>query len=345
MSIYRIAEIAGLSPSSVSLALRNSPKISAATKERVRQIAAAEDYRPDARLNELMARMRLTRQARSQACLAVVSLYDKAKPWTGSAHHTFIYEGMANRARELGYRLEPMWLRAPGMTPRRFRGILEARGIEGMLCFGSPRVDDEFPTELGSFAIVSQGMSIRTPLHRVTGHFFNDVLQALGRLHRMGYRRPGLVISRYEDERSSHAYTGAYLAWCESQEPKPDFLPVLRMDRVADEPLSAWLQEHRPDVMLVVHDHASLGELSGFFRRQRIRVPRDLGVAVISQILEGSDFSGMRENQALIGRWAVELLVMRITNRDFGLPASPRVEMVESVWVKGKTLRRQSGIV
>jgi len=340
MSIYRIARIARLSPSAVSLALRGSPKISAATTVRIRKIAEQQGYRPDAKLNELMARMRVTGKVRDQACLAVMSLYDEPKPWTHSVHHTRIYESMNARAKELGYRLEPMWLRAPGMTPRRFRTILEARGIEGLLCFGSPSVDDEFPAELGSHAIVSQGMSIRTPLHRVTGHFFNDVLQALGRLRLMGYRRPGLVISRYEDERSSHAYTGAYLAWCESQGPRSDFPPVLRLDRVEDKPLSAWLQAHRPDVMLVVHDHASLGELSAFFRRQRIRVPTDLGVAVISQILEGSDFSGMRENQALIGRLAVELLVMRITNRDFGLPSSPRVEMVESVWVKGKSLRR-----
>jgi hypothetical protein len=36
----------------------------------------------------------------------------------------------------------------------------------------------------------------------------------------------------------------------------------------------------------------------------------------------------------------VELLVDRIANRDFGFPASPRIEMVESVWVNGASLRR-----
>jgi len=339
MSVYRIARLAGISPSAVSLALRDSPKISEATKKRVQRISRDQGYKPDARLNELMARMRLSKSLRGEACLAVVSLYDEPTPWARSVHHTRIYDGMAARAGELGYRLEPLWIRAPGMTLRRFRGILDARGIEGLLCFGSPKVDDRFPKELESYAIVTQGMSIQTPLHRVTGHFFNDVLHALDEVYRLGYRRPGLVISRYEDERSTHAYVGAYLAWCEGKLGTPGILPVLRVDQVKDEPVHSWLRRHHPDVVIFVHDHEALGELDACLKRHRIRVSSDLGVAVITQVLDGSGFSGLRENQRLIGRWAVELLVMRIMNRDFGFPASPRVEMVESLWVKGKSLR------
>jgi len=338
MSIYRIARLAGVSPSSVSLALRDSPKISAATKRRIRGIARRQGYRPDARLNELMARMRLSSALRGRACLAVVSLYDDAAPWSRSAHHARIYASMAARADELGYRLEPLWMRAPGMTHRRFRAILDARGIEGILCFGSPDVDAEFPAELRPYAVVTQGMSIRTPLHRVTGNFFNDMLHALDEVRRRGYRRPGLAISRYEDARSNHAYVGAYLGWCEGAPGGPG-LPVLRLGRVEDGPVRSWLRRCRPDVVVFVHDRESLGELASILRQQRIRVPGDLGVAAVSQILDGTGFSGLEENQRLIGRWAVELLVERMANRDFGFPASPRVEMVESLWVDGGSLR------
>jgi len=224
------------------------------------------------------------------------------------------------------------------MTYRRFRGILDARGIEGILCFGSPDVNDEFPPELRSYAIVTQGMSIRTPLHRVTGNFFNDVLHTLVEVHRRGYRRPGLVISRYEDARSTHAYAGAYLGWCECVLGNVG-LPILRLERVEDGPVQAWLESSRPDVVLFVHDHEALEEFDSFLRRHRIRVPGDLGVAAVSQILDGTRFSGLAENQGLLGRWAVELLVDRIANRDFGFPASPRIEMVEALWVNGRSLR------
>ena len=62
-------------------------------------------------------------------------------------------------------------------------------------------------------------------------------------------------------------------------------------------------------------------------------------MAVISQILEGSSFSGLQENQRMMGAWAVELLVARLMNSDFGIPATPRIEMVESEWINGTTLR------
>ena len=39
-----------------------------------------------------------------------------------------------------------------------------------------------------------------------------------------------------------------------------------------------------------------------------------------------------------MGAWAVELLADRIANRDLGVPANPRIEMVESEWIDGGSL-------
>jgi hypothetical protein len=41
-----------------------------------------------------------------------------------------------------------------------------------------------------------------------------------------------------------------------------------------------------------------------------------------------------------MGIWAVELLAARIANRDLGIPDFPRIEMVESLWKDGFSLRR-----
>jgi len=40
-----------------------------------------------------------------------------------------------------------------------------------------------------------------------------------------------------------------------------------------------------------------------------------------------------------MGERTVELLVARIANQDFGIPKTPRVEMVEGHWVEGQTIR------
>ncbi len=338
MNLRHLAKLAGLSPSAVSLALRGSPKVSDATRKRVRVLAEREGYRPDAKVVAMMTHLRRPRAVRQQACFGVISFYEGPRPWETSRHLTRIYEGMNRRADELGYRLEPFWLRAPGMTFHRFRGILDARGIEGLLSFGSPDLDQEFPAELADQAIVTVGLSIRTPLHRVTSHFYNDTVNVLDRVHQLGYRRPGLVLGRDEEARSGHAHTAAYLGWCEHRLGPGCALSVLQLERVEESPLLAWLGRARPDVLVFVHLYDMLAELRAVLRRNRERVPSGLGVAVLSQIVEGSGFSGLQQNQPLMGAWAVELLAARITNRDLGIPANPRIEMVEGEWVEGGTL-------
>jgi LacI family transcriptional regulator len=338
MNLRHLARLADLSPSAVSLALRDSPKISAATKKRVRQLAEKTGYRVDAKLVAMMSHLRKPHAVRQQACFGVVSFYDRPQAWEGSYHLTRIYEGMTRRAGELGYRLEPIWLREPGMTYARACGILEARGIEGLLCFGSPVFDQAFPRELGRYAVVTVGLSVRPPMHRVTSHFYNDTLAALNRVRRLGYLRPGLVLGGYEETRSAHAHSAAYLGWCEHFLGAGRALPILRVTDVEKKPLAAWLETHTPDVLIFVHLPEAIPQLRAALREQRLRVPGQLGVAVLSHIVRGTGFSGLQQNQHLIGAWAVELLAARIANHDLGVPANPRIEMVESEWIDGGSL-------
>lgn len=339
MNVRHIAKLAGVSASAVSLALRDSPRISAATKVKIQQLARETGYAPDARIVGLMRHLRKPRAVRQQACFGAISFYDTPRPWEKSPHLARIHAGMVQRADELGYRLEPLWLQAPGMTLRRFRGILETRGIDGLICFGSPDFDQEFPAELGGNAVVTLGLSIRTPLHRVTSHFYNDTITALNRVHALGYRRPGLVLATHEDTRSAYAHSAAYLGWCEHRLGAGAALPVLGLREFEEAPLTDWLGAHRPDVVLFVHRPEMVVRFRTFLQQLPLEVPKKLGVAVLSHVVEGTGFSGLQQNQQLMGAWAVELLAARIANRDFGIPANPRTEMVESNWIEGGSLR------
>ncbi len=338
MNLRHLAKLAELSPSAVSLALRNSPKISAATKKRVRQLADKTGYRADAKVVAMMSHLRKPRAVRQSACFGVISFYDQPRPWENSRHLTRIFQGMTKRADELGYRLEPIWLREPGMTYRRVRDILATRAIEGLLSFGSPDFAQAFPDELGQCAVVTVGLSISTPHHRVTSHFYNDTINALNRVHRLGYRRPGLVVGTYEEGRSALTHSSAYFGWCENHLGPRGALPVLRLPAVEKKPLLAWLATHQPDVLLFINLPDTIPQLRAVLRAQRRRVPRELGVAVLSHIVEATGFSGLQQNQRLMGAWSVELLAARIANRDLGIPANPRIEMVESEWIDGGSL-------
>jgi len=341
MSVRRIAELAGISIGTVSLALHNSPRISDVTKRLVRRIAKKIDYHPNAKITELMAQLRSTRTGSTASCFGVISFHASPKPWEKSPHHARIYKGMTERASELGYRLEPIWLRSPGMTNRRFKSILDARGIEGILSFGGHDEQITFPVEFDHFVIVTVGLTVRTPLHRVVPHFYNDTRAALEKFHALGYRRPGLVVGMRDEVCSANSYSSAYLGWCAQRLGASGSIPVLQIESV-DASLLQWYQRHRPDSLYFVQGgDSALNDFKALLKGAGIQVPGDLGLAVGCQIIDGTEFSGMQQNQRLMGHWAIELLVSRVLNRDLGIPATPRCLMVESSWHDGKTLRRQ----
>lgn len=339
MSVRLLAKLAGISPGAVSLALRDSPKISSETKLLVTRLSAQLDYRANARVADLMAHVRTGRRGRHEACLGVCSFYDTLEPWRLSRHFERVFAGMKKRAQEMGYRLEPVDLFRGGKTAAQRRAALTAAGVEGLLCFGSPNVAEQFPPGCDRVAVVNFGLSIRTPLHRVTSHFYSDLNRTLDRLGELGYRRPGLVLGQYEENRTGNAYTGAYLGWCERHRGPGSALPILRVNQLEEDRLTAWLDEARPDVLVFVHLYQAIGDLRRFLRRRQLRVPDDLGVVVVSQLVEGTGFSGFQQNQNLLGAWMVEMVVGRIMSRDFGIPRNPRLEMVESDWIEGGSLR------
>jgi DNA-binding LacI/PurR family transcriptional regulator len=340
MGVREIARLAGLSGAAVSLALRDSPKISEATKRRVRRIARQAGYRPNTRIAELMAQVRAARVGPIEGCFGVISLYDHPRPWERSPHLSAIYESMQRRSQELGYRLEPVWLAAPGMTRRRICSVLDARGIEGLISFGSPDLHEEFPSELDHYAVVTVGLSIKGRIHRVTSHFYNDTMVTLERLSGLGYRNPGLVIGNYEEARSGGAHTGAYLSWRQRMRSPGRTIPILRLDGLDESRFRAWRERHQPDVVVFIHTSVVVNEFASFLRRENADVPGEFGVAAMTHLLDGTGLSGMQQNQALIGAWAVELLVSRVMHRDFGIPTTPHIEMVESRWIDGASLRR-----
>lgn len=299
-------------------------------------------YKPNAKLNELMSHLRLNGNGPNTACFGVISFYDTLRPWERSKHLTYIYEAMQARGEALGYRLESLGLKAPGMSASRFSSVLDSRGIQGLLCFGSPNFEEEFPEELDHYAVVTVGLSISTPLHRVTSHFFSDLYRTLDRLYEMGYRRPGLLLNEYEEGRTAHAYPSAYLGWCEHVLRNSSLMPMLRTAEVGADRTLEWVRSNRPDVIVCVHHRKEVEKLQKLLEGNGISVPGDLGIAAVTQLLDGTHFSGMQQNQRLMGEWAVELLVARIMNHDFGIPSNPRIEMVESEWIDGETLRRSS---
>ncbi len=341
MSLRALARELGVSPTAVSLALQNSGRVSADLRRAAQRLAKARGYVPNARLAELMSEVRRSSEPTYRGTLGVVSLFPEERPWIERPiwwHLGANVDGARETAERHGYKLELFWLKAPGMTPKRVAQIIEARGIRGLFCLGALDPEERLPAALKPFALVTQGVSMPDHMHRVISHFSADARVALDELKARGYRRPGMIMQTHADRRTDFLYTAVFLSHQErffADAP----IPILRVETWDTELVGRWLDQHRPDVLMMHQDPRFVVELDAFLQHRRIRVPRDLGYLVLDRIADRERISGVCQNPRLTGAIAIEMLISRLYLQDFGPPAMPKVELVPGTWNEGRTLR------
>src|SRR5712672_334593 len=96
-TMQQIADAAGVSRMAVSLALRNSPKISAATAERIRRLAEELGYRPNPMVSALMTQLRHSRDMKKPSVLAYVTAFPTEEGWRRPRPAAAFYEGARRR--------------------------------------------------------------------------------------------------------------------------------------------------------------------------------------------------------------------------------------------------------
>lgn len=340
MSIRALAREIGVSATAVSLAIKRSPRVSDELGERVRKLAAERGYVPNARLSELMGEVRRSGSPTYQATLGAFSLYPDEEPWLrpNREYLQTLLRSATAAAASHGYHLEYFWYKAPGLTPARFRSILQARGITGVFCLGSLEPDEPYPRELADFALTTFGASIPGNLHRVSSHFASDARLLFGEVLKRGYQRPGLAIEIHGDRRTDYAYSAMYLSVLERHFPRPH-PPVLRDDNWNPKRFAQWFDQYQPDVIVLHQSSDYVRGVDQFLRERRLRVPRDVGLALLDKNPDPKRFTGVCQNMVLMGQTAIEMLIGRILLRDFSLPQNPKVELVCGTWNEGASLR------
>ncbi|MGH7994758.1 MAG: LacI family DNA-binding transcriptional regulator, partial [Opitutaceae bacterium] len=179
VSLRDVAVRAGVHPTTVSMALKSHPRIPPATRERIAKIAAELDYRPNPLVAALMHYRRARRQLVVQATLAWVTDYPTRDGWK-DPDMEWAYRAAADRAHELGFKLDPHWAAEPGISPARFRQILAARGITGVIVSRLPHGVTDLATDVAGLSAVGFGVTLQTPeLHRVAYNHFDVVRHAV----------------------------------------------------------------------------------------------------------------------------------------------------------------------
>lgn len=338
-TLKTLARQTRLSTAAVSLALRNHPSIPSRTCRRVQRAAIRLGYIKDPEVAKLMAYLRHRRLRARSSALGLITLFPEPSPWRKNAHLALVHAAVQDRATQLGYDVEEGWLAEPGMTPSRLRDVFLARGIEGLLLLGAPRWIEHLDFDFSAFACAATGYSIRNQLHRACQHQYQEMLIALRRLRELGYRLPGLVLSEDSDARTMYHWSAAFVRF-QLELPSSGRVPMLIPPEVTAETFLPWFRRERPDVVL---SHAPpVPILIDWIAREGLRVPDDCGVADLDINLDvDRDCSGIRQNYAQVAAAAVDLVVSQIQQNERGLPAHPKIVLVEGEWVDGHTTRLQ----
>ena len=337
-TLQDVANRARVHRSTVALALRDHPRISAATREKIKAIATTLGYR----INPFVAALMQSRRSGSavrHATLAFVTNYPTRFGWRPQFHdRPDFFPGAADRAREFGYKLEPFWLAEPGMTPARFRDILVTRGVHGLIVGRMPPGQNALELTWERFSCVALGMTLRAPrLHHVTENHFDTAWQGMQQCLARGYRRVGFVFSEANDSpRVGDRWLGAYMLQQLKfrRGDRPGLCPGAPTDRAA---FVAWFRQQRPDALLVTHAPPVLNWLRSIGQQ----VPRDVGLVEL-QDRPDSGTAGIYYDPAKIGALAVEMLVGLMHRNETGVPQDQHEVMLTGEWREGTTLPPRS---
>jgi len=342
-SLQTVADAAGCSRMTVSLALRDRPGLPAATSERVKNVAKKLGYRANPLVSIYQAHVRARRVPRYQANLAWINDHPLGDIWQSTPWMVGYWEGASERAQALGFKLEQLHLSAMGATPEqavgRAKRILGSRGIYGVVL---PWLHNTEHASLDwsdfAVAMIGKNVSYRDNAERKTvlsffHHSNSDVAYNLKlawhRLHARGFQRIGLALDHLNDRLGESLQRGCFLIEQEIV-PRRDRVPPLVVrhfsELLGQRELVRWFLRHQPDAVMLFDTNVVkiVNAQTGFASK-----PFPVELSLTPNMPE---FHGIDAQHELIGASAIDLVVAQLHNNERGRPDAPREVLVKGVW-------------
>ncbi|MGJ3242488.1 MAG: LacI family DNA-binding transcriptional regulator [Opitutales bacterium] len=339
-TLDQVAKRAGVAKSTASMALRNHPNLSKATRERVQRAARELGYRPNPSISALMTHIRSSQPVRTRDVIGFVSGYPTVEALKALPANRDSFEGARERAESLGYRMNYFSLDPEILSQRRLSDILVARGIR-TLVFGPQRnLREAINLDWDQFSASVIGYSTFQPaLHRAVPNDYICMHLAIKRLLQARYCRPGVVMDWSFDTDSDNQLSAAYLAF-QYRHPEELRVPLMIVEDDEDfrEVFELWFTAQRPDCVI-----AQDARVIPWLQEMGYRVPEDVGVASLSLPSNEDRISGICPHWYYVGAAAVDLAVAASQRNETGIPRRPKLSMVYGYWIGGETHQPQEG--
>lgn len=308
-----VAELAGVSRTTVSFILNNVPgmRISEETRQRVLEAARRLNYHPDANAR---------RVASGQTRVLGFVLRQSPDQAFADCFLPQVLAGLSQAAASRGYKLlfEPI---PPGDPAGIYSALIRERHVDGIILSG-PRSDDvELLRMHGEGAhIVLQGQLPDTNLPFVDVDNTGGAVLATQHLLDLGHRRIGFISNAAPVYTASAARLSGYRQTLEAadEEYDPalvrygDFTP--QSGHIAMQALLAL--DLRPTAVFVASDTVALGALQAI-HRSNLRVPQDIAIVGFDDVPQGEFINPPLTTVRLpaygLGWSAADLLIRLIT--------------------------------
>ncbi len=248
-----VARACGVHPSTICLALNHARSIPEETRRRIQAVASRLGYTPNVGARNL-ALLRTEKKAAGKLPIAWLNQEARRDHWRTDGEARVQFEAARREAEELGYHLEEIWTREPGMNVTRLVQIVRARGIAGVIFPVHGSFDFSLPGPAwGDFATVGlNDLRLGEWLDVVSPDYHANADAVLRRLRRAEAGRVGLVLTTQFDAASSGLVHGCFLRH-QAEVPAAERVPVCF---VPDDPekksavFGEWWREHRPDAVM-----------------------------------------------------------------------------------------------
>jgi DNA-binding LacI/PurR family transcriptional regulator len=338
VTLKDIAVRLGVTKTTVSIALRDGPRVSLELREKVRLVAAEMGYTPDPFLKRLATYRHARESKRLEGTIGWLNHWKSPERLRHYREFEEYWRGAKRAAARMGYRLEEcVW---PGdCAATEMQQQLLAREVLGLLIPPHPPETDWGNFDWSRFSLMRFGLSVRqVDSNLVTADHHRSMMMAIQKIHSYGYRRIGLAYNQEHDRAMGGNQYGGFF-WAHKflgiETSIPPFDSETKTPKLAARTrrnLNAWMRKFQPEAILT-----ATPEVPVILRGLGYRIPKDVAVASTSPYDIPVD-AGIDQCPRSIGEIAAQMLIKQISLNERGEPDAPCRILMESRWKDGRSL-------
>ncbi len=342
-----IAKEASVCKATVSLALRNNPRIPKETRDRIKNIALKMGYRLNPLVAANMAQIRRSKNGKtSKPTIGLLNTFideqrqDKRVEWHIQSR---FLTGAKRRTESLGFDFEFLEFDLAHYSSERIQQVMMSRSVSGLVLGPLRFSNTQLNLDWSKFAVSSIGFS--DTLGNIPSVFYDNfrcMQDVLEYLSKRGYRRIGFITDSENELRGGHLWNAGFLEYQNRVVTPTDRVPILRIPKpellfeATDfESMHFWYKRNKPDVVITFRSR-----ILDYFQRLGYKVPDDFGYMVLNWSSKTDGCSGYRQCHEEMAEVAVNIVSERLYNNERGELTKPRTTLLRGDFVEGFTLKQ-----